>query len=152
MKYVIGQANGRQRAIEAVRGAEMGTVIEVGVVSKTREQEERAHAMIGDIARQCRHLNQSWDAEGWKRLCLDLFRKESMADPRLREYWQRHQMTLIPALDGCGVVIYGEQSRNFPAYVYSALIEWLFAYGANKDVKWSDPTIPPVESYDQSRA
>ena len=42
MKYIIGQANGRARAVDAVRLAEIGTVIEVGVVKKSREQEEKS--------------------------------------------------------------------------------------------------------------
>ena len=31
--------------------------------SKTREQEEKYHAMIGEVAEQAQHLGSSWQAE-----------------------------------------------------------------------------------------
>lgn len=114
---------------------------------KTREQEERYHAMLGDIARQCRHLNERFDPDSWKRLCVDLFRKESMSDPRLADYWRRHGFRLVPSLDGSGLVVLGEQTRKFPKYVATAFIEWLFSFGAEKGVEWTDPTIVPLEAY-----
>jgi len=106
---------------------------------KTRDQEERYHAMLNDVARQCIHLNERFDADSWKRLCVDMFRKDSMSDPRLAEYWKRKGFRLVPSLDGSGLVVLGEQTRKFPKYVASAFIEWLYAYGAQNDVSWSDP-------------
>ncbi len=106
---------------------------------KTRDQEERYHAMLNDVARQCTHLNERFDDDSWKRLCVDMFRKDSMSDPRLAEYWKRRGFRLVPSLDGSGLVVLGEQTRKFPKYVASAFIEWLYAYGAQNDVSWSDP-------------
>jgi len=115
---------------------------------KTREQEKRYHAMLNDVAKQCRHLNESFDADSWKRLCVDMFRKDSMDDPRLAEYWNRNGFRLVPSLDGSGLVALGNQTRRFPKYVAVAFIEWLYSYGADKSVIWSDPTVPPLEVYE----
>ncbi len=123
-------------------------VLRKRVDEKTREQEKRYHAMLNDIAKQCTHLNKMLDAPAWKRLCIDQFRRDSMDDPKLAEYWARNEIRLIPSLDGSGIVVLGEQSRKFPLYVASAFIEWLFSYGGENEVIWSDPTEPPIEVYE----
>lgn len=122
---------------------------------KTRDQEERYHAMLGDVARQCKHLNENFEADDWKRLCVHQFRKDTLddptANPRLIAYWKRSGFRLVPSLDGSGLVALGEQTRKFPKYVAAAFIEWLFAYGANSEVEWSDPTIVPIAAYEDGR-
>lgn len=142
---------GNQSRIECKRAideAPRGCVVTIKV-SRSDEQNARFHAMLGDIAKQCKHVNQSWDTEGWKRLCVDMFRKETMDDPRLGEYWRRNGVRFIPSLDGSGIVALGEQTRRFPMYVATAFIEWLYAWADERDVIWSDPTQPPVEAYDE---
>ena len=109
--------------------------------AKTREQEERYHAMLNDIAIQCKHLNETFDRDAWKRLCVDMFRKDCLAhseDERLCAYWNRNGFRLVPSLDGSGLVALGDQTRKFPKLVASAFIEWLFSYGADKRVIWTD--------------
>lgn len=108
---------------------------------KTRLQEEKYHAMISDVAEQCKHLNANFDRESWKRLLVDQFRRDSIDSgiERLIEYWQRNEVKLVPSLDGSGLVALGQQTRKFPWYVASAFIEWLIQYGAENKVKWSEP-------------
>lgn len=118
---------------------------------KSREQEERYHAMLGDIAKQCRHLNLSLDLDAWKRLCIDQFKRDTMEEPECcARYWARHQLNIIPSLDGSSIVVLGEQSRKFPMGVAVAFIEWLFAFGGDRGVQWSDPTVPPIEVYERA--
>jgi len=106
---------------------------------KTRIQEERAHAMFGDIAKQFQINGRFADVETMKRLCIDQFRRDSMHDADLRRLWESMgQMELWPSLDGTGIVAVGWQSRHFPKKLYSAMIEWLFAFGANNGIVWSD--------------
>lgn len=109
--------------------------------AKTRLQEEKAHAMFGDIARQSKHLNQVFSADDWKRLLVAQFRIDSIASdiPRIKEYWIRNEFKLIPSLDGSSLVSLGQQTRVFPKYVYAALIDWLYSYGANNNIEWSEP-------------
>lgn len=108
---------------------------------KTREQEKKYHAMIGDIARQCKHLNQCLDEDSWKRLCVAQFRADCIAQdlPRLADYWKRHEFRLMPSLDGSSLVQLGAQTRDFPKYVAAGFIEWLHAYGAENGVIWTEP-------------
>jgi hypothetical protein len=108
---------------------------------KTRLQEQKYHVMIGDVARQCKHLNQCLDADSWKRLCVAQFRTDCIANhiPRLEEYWRRNEFRLMPSLDGGSLVQLGAQTREFPKYVAAGFIEWLYAYGSDNSVVWTEP-------------
>jgi hypothetical protein len=99
---------------------------------KTRIQEEKYHAMIGDVARQAKHLNQVLDTESWKRLLVAQFRQDSIDNEihRIADYWKRTEFRLIPSLDGRSLVTLGAQTRDFPKYVAAGFIEWLYHYGA----------------------
>ncbi len=105
---------------------------------KTREQEEKYHAMLTDIAAQMQHLTQKLDLDSWKRLCVAQFKADSIANdvPRLAEYWKGKQMRLVPSLDGSSLVTLGDQTRKFPKYVASGFIEWLQFFGAINGVRF----------------
>lgn len=107
--------------------------------AKTREQEEKAHAMIGDIARQLRLHGKLWDVETIKRLVVDQFRRDTAKDPDLAPLWESMgTMEMMPSLDGTGIVAIGWQTKRFPKALYSAWIEWLLAFGAEHDIEWSN--------------
>ena len=119
---------------------------------KSREQEERYHAMLNDIAKQCQHLNMALDLDTWKRLAIDQFKRDTLKEPQCcAEYWARNQLSVIPSLDGSAIVVLGEQSRRFPKAVASVFVEWLFSWGADHGVAWTDQTIIPDEAYEGGR-
>lgn len=96
--------------------------------SKTREQEEKYHAMIGEIAKQAQHLGAKWSAEDWKRLLVQKFCKEyKMAGGRI-----------IPNLDGDGIVQLDHQTRKFTKDQGSQFIEWLHAWGAENGIVFKE--------------
>ena len=103
--------------------------VEVKPVSKTRDQEEKYHAMIGEIAEQAQHLRASWDAEAWKRFLLDAFAKET----------GRQRGKVVPNLTGDGVVEVGLQSRKFSRTDGIEFIEWLHAWGADRGITFKEP-------------
>lgn len=103
-------------------------VIEIRPIGKSREQEEKYHAMIGEVAKQAQHLGASWQAEDWKRLLIDKFARET----------GRTHGKVIPNLDKTGVVEVGIQSRKFSTSDGSEFIEWLHAWGAENGITYSD--------------
>ena len=103
-------------------------VIEIRQIGKSREQEEKYHAMIGEVAKQAQHLGASWQAEDWKRLLIDKFARET----------GRTHGKVIPNLDKTGVVEVGIQSRKFSTSDGSEFIEWLHAWGAENGITYSD--------------
>jgi hypothetical protein len=108
---------------------------------QTRLQQEKYHAMLGDIARQAKHVNKVLDLDSWKRLCVKQFADDCIANdlPRLADYWKRQNFTVVPSLDGKSLVTLGKQTRDFPKYVAAGFIEWLYHYGAENEIEWSEP-------------
>ena len=102
--------------------------LEIKDASKSREQEEKYHAMIGDIAKQAQHLGAKWDTEDWKRLLVQEFCKE------------KGILTgkVIPNLSGDGIVQLGFQTRKFTKEQASEFVEFLQAWAADNGVTLND--------------
>jgi len=98
--------------------------MEIKLASKTREQEEKYHAMINDIAKQAQHLGAKWSSEDWKRLLVDQFLREEA----------NIQGKIIPNLDGTGIVQLGFQTRKFTKEQASEFVEWLYAWSGNNGI------------------
>lgn len=106
---------------------------------KSREQEEKYHAMIADISRKFMHCGKRWSADDMKRLLIDQFRRETMRDPDIIPLWESMGIIeMAPSIDGTGTVILGVQSRRFPSKLASIFIEWLYAFGAEIQVTWTN--------------
>ena len=99
--------------------------LEVKDASKSREQEEKYHAIIGDIAKQAQHMGAKWSAEDWKRLLVDKFMRENC----------HSDSTVIPNLDSTGIVQLGFQTRKFTKEQASEFVEFLQAWCATNGIK-----------------
>jgi hypothetical protein len=100
--------------------------LEIKDATKSRHQEEKYHAMIGEVAKQAQHLGAKWDAESWKRLLVDQFCKDNGLKTG----------AVIPNLAGDGIVQLGMQTRNFTKEQASEFVEWLHAWGAEHGVTY----------------
>jgi hypothetical protein len=114
---------------EAIKGGKHLS-LEIKAVNKSREQEEKYHAMIGDIAKQAKHLGSVWDAESWKRFLLWQYAKDN----------DLNQGQIVPSLDGTGIVQLGLQSRHFSKEEASDFVEWLNAWGAENGITFTEKT------------
>ena len=99
--------------------------IEVKDASKSREQEEKYHAIIGDIAKQAQHIGSKWDAEDWKRLLVDQFARDRMM----------YGAPILPNLDNTGIVQLGVQTRHFTKEQASEFVEFLLAWCADNGIE-----------------
>jgi hypothetical protein len=136
--FRLVHATARAGACDAIRAAPDGHIVRIEEPKKSRDQECRYHAMIADIAKQTTFHGLTLKADDAKRLLIDAFRwdtKDVLAD----EWAKFGEMRLAPAINHSGFVVLGEQSRGFSVRLASAFIEWLAAYGAEKDVVWSEP-------------
>ena len=131
MKYLLTD---KQQAVSLLRniwpkvlealesGKEL--VLEIKLANKSREQEEKYHAMISEIAKQAQHMGASWDAESWKRLLVDQFCKDTGLKTGV----------VMPNLSGDGIVQLGFQTRKFTKEQASEFVEWLYAWSAEHGV------------------
>lgn len=127
-------ADVRERAARECWDAPEGAVVRFGEAGKSRDQEERYHAMIGDIARQWEFLGRRWHQDDMKRLLVDAFSK-AMRDAGTPLH---HDGRVVPSLDGERVVQLGIQTSKFYKREASEFIEYLSAFGSENGVEWSN--------------
>jgi len=102
--------------------------IEIKQAEKSRDQEEKYHAMLGEIAQQAQHLGSKWDAESWKRLLVDAFCKQVGIKTG----------AIVPSLSGDGIVQLGFQTRKFTKEQASEFVEFLHAWGAENGITYTE--------------
>jgi hypothetical protein len=150
MVVLLGDVQ-RQRAKQAIDDAPAGWVVRIVPPAKSRDQEEKYHAMIGDIAKHCVFMGEKLSAEDWKRLLVDAFvrvmREMAKADGKPDPF--PGQGRVMPNLDGTGFVQLGVQTRRFSKSIARDFIEYLYAYGCDNLVPWSEPAM---EAYQQAMA
>lgn len=142
-RFILIDAARRQRcAAWVLHEAPEGWAVVGSPVVKRRIQEERYHAMIGDIARQTTYAGRKWDADDMKRILVDEFAEEM----RLAGTPLHHDGRLILSENGRRVIQLGVQTREFYVAEASQFIEFLFAWGAARDVMWSvnEPVAAPA--------
>lgn len=140
IKLVITGDAAKNAAKRYIDQAPEGFVFKLSEPVKKREQEEKYHAMIGDIAKQCTFMGRKWTAEEWKRLLIDAYvrvaRENAIAEGKPDPF--AGQGEIVPALDGSGFVQLGVQSRKFKVKQAAEFIEYLLDYGENQLVVWSE--------------
>jgi len=133
--FIMAHDAARQRAVQAVKDAPEGHMVVISEPTKKRIQEEKYHAMIGDIAKQCKFMDQRRDLDDWKRLLVDAFAKV-MRDAGTPIH---HDGRVLPSLDFERVVQLGIQTKDFYVAEAAQFIEYLYAFGADRGVVWSEP-------------
>jgi hypothetical protein len=104
-------------------------VVTVKEAAKSREQEEKYHALIGEIAVICPIHGRLWDAESMKRILVDQFWRDTRQE--YADLWgQVGEVRSVPSIDGSGIVSLGAQTRKFPKRLGCVFIEWLEAFKA----------------------
>jgi hypothetical protein len=139
--FVLAHATARQRAADMCRTAPDGFVVSIVPPTKSREQEARYHAMFADVAKQIPFMGAMCDLETWKRLLVDAFAriKAAEGDP------VQGVGAIMPNLDGTGFVQLGVQTRRFSKKHASEFIEYLYAWGAENNVIWTEKAAPGFE-------
>lgn len=124
----------RRRAHQAIDEAPDGRMVVISEPTKKRAQEEKYHAMIDDIAAQTDYAGKRWDEDDMKRILIDEFAEEM----RLAGTPLHHDGRLIPSENGRRVIQLGIQSREFYVKEASQFIEFLYAWGSDRGVRWSE--------------
>lgn len=140
--FILVHDQARENAARFCAAAPDGWMAVFSEPTKKRIQEEKYHAMIGDIARQITHIGRKWDTESMKRLLIDEFADEMRAAGTPLH----GDGSVVPSLDGRRIVQLGIQSRDFYVKEAAAFIEFLYAFGAARGVHWSEPVGHPVEA------
>ncbi len=101
-------------------------VLEIRPATRTTEQNARMWAMLADVSRQVEWYGKRLTSEDWKHVFTASLRK----------------LAVVPNLDGTGFVALGLSTSRMTKAEMSDLIELMFAFGAERGVRWSDPALP----------
>lgn len=109
-------------------------IVRITPATKSREQEEKYHAMIGEIAAQSTYAGKEWDADDMKRILIDEF-ADAMRQAGTPLH---HDGRLIPSENGMRVIQLGIQSKDFWIAEAANFIEFLYAWGADRSVTFKE--------------
>lgn len=116
-----------------LKGLEGGAVyLEIGRHEEGRNNEQNAKqwAMYSDLSNQLDWYGERLTSEQWKEL--------------LSHDWQAQK--IVPAISG-GFCALGVRTSKLKKRELAELIELVYAFGANKGVKWSEPALACYEEY-----
>ena len=109
--------------------------VTVARASKTRLQEARYHAMMSDISKQIELDGRKYSSKVWKVKLKDQFEHELIVLGTPLSKPGSETMSI----DGCRVVQIPPESKEFRKGEASDFIEYLFAFGAESNISWTDP-------------
>lgn len=120
--FRLVHATARQMASRACIQAPDGYVVEIKPRTRSLDQNAKMWAMLADISRQVEWYGQRLTPEEWKDVLTAALKKQKA----------------VPGIDG-GFVVIGARTRNMTIREMSELVELMYAFGAERDVKWSEP-------------
>lgn len=138
--YRLVHMEARRRAAQDCMQAPDGYIVTVAEPKKSREQEEKYHAMFADISRQVRCNGVPLNPEDMKRALFSAFKSDTKDDPDLKDAWADFGDVRMGVGFRGEIIVFGDQTRKLPKVLASALIEWLYAFGAEHCVEWSGKT------------
>jgi hypothetical protein len=122
----------RSFAKRLIDEAAANDVMRIGAETRSQEQNRKMWPMLQDIRNQVEWLGE-YTAEDIKLMFLNRLGVE---------------LRFLPTLERQGMFPVGLRSSTLTKDQFSALIELLYQFGAEHDVRWTDP----VERQSQARA
>ena len=113
----------RARASTWIAKAPTGTRIEFKSAKRSIPQNDRMWAMLTDVATQVPWHGIKLTPDDWKLVFLDALKRE---------------VRMVPNLDGDGFVNLGRSSSDLSKSEMTDLIELIFAFGSQHDVRFND--------------
>jgi len=105
---------------------------------RSDEQNRRMWAMLTDLSEQLQ-----WPVDGEMQWLS-------------KEDWKvivsaglRRTQRIAKGIEG-GFVMLGASTSRMTMKDFAEMIELMFAFGADHGIAWSDPTIPPIETYEEA--
>lgn len=120
--FILAHPEARRRACQAVAEAPDGHTVTIAEPRRNGEQNAKLWAMLGDVSEQVIWHGKTLSSEDWKHVFTASLRR----------------LTVVPNLDGTGFVALGLSTSRMSKREFSDLIELIFAFGAERDVVWSN--------------
>lgn len=125
--YKLVNLDVRRRCWEAIKSAPDGYVVTIAEPTRSLDANAALWALLHDIAAQVDWYGKKLTPEDWKNVFSASLRK----------------MEVVPNLDGSGFVALGQSTSKMTKAEFSDLLELVSAFGAEKGVKFTEPTCYP---------
>lgn len=112
----------RQNAHAAINAAPDGYTVTISPPKRSVVQNAKLWAMLTDVSRQVIHHGQKLKPESWKDLFTAHLKRQVM----------------LPNIEGDGWIALGTRTSEMSVGEMADLIECIYAFGASKDVVWSE--------------
>ena len=100
-----------------------------GEESRSSQQNRLLHKICGDVAKQKQWAGQKIDTEGFKRLFVDAWCRETGRSPG----------KVVPSLDGQSVVVLNKSTRSLGKKDFAELMDWILCYCDQNEIRLSAP-------------
>ena len=120
-KSILVHDTARSRALEAVRNAPDGVVVQIKEATRSLEQNALLWALLTDVSQQVNWYGNKLTEDEWKDVFSASLKKQKV----------------VPGLDG-GFVVCGQRTSTMTKSEFSEMCELIFAFGAQHDVKFSE--------------
>lgn len=113
----------RQSLCERIAQVPDGYMVTIQAPKRSMVQNSKMWAMLSDVSKQVQWYGLKLSAEDWKDVLSASLRKE---------------IRTVPNIDGNGLVVLGMRTSQMTIGEMNEMIEFLYAFGASKDVVWSE--------------
>lgn len=121
---ILNSVEARRRVAKWAMSAPSGTRVEFKEVKRSLPQNDKLWAMLTDVSKQAEHMGRRYTPDEWKVLFMHALGQE---------------VEFLPALDGKTFVPFGHRSSDLGKSEMTALIELIFAWGAEHGVVFHEP-------------
>lgn len=113
------------------KGVKAGpVVVKLGRPKRNNSMNAKLWAMLADVAAQVEWYGRKLDNEDWKHVFTAALK----------------QQEAVPGING-GFVVLGTRTSRMNKEVFSQLIELIYAFGSDHQVRWSEPALKAYEEY-----
>jgi hypothetical protein len=121
MIYVLAHPAARANAVESVRTAPDGYIVEIKPKTRSLDQNRKLWAALNDLARQVTWHGLKLTAENWKDMTTAAVKRQQV----------------VPGIDG-GFVVLGASTSKMSKAEMSELLEFIIAFGTQQNVVFGD--------------
>lgn len=133
--FILKVDNARDRFASAwafcCQFLELGRAVKVEIteakLTRSLEQNDKFHAICGELAKKREWAGKLRDTEGWKRLLVDAWARVE----------GKRQAEIVPSLDGESIVNLGIQTRSMKVGEMADLITFAQSWCIDHDVELS---------------
>lgn len=129
LRSPIHQQNAIQAIQQVLPSNDKPIIVTIQERNRSIDQNRKLWACLGDVSRQVEWHGRWLDAESWKCIFTAALKQQDVA----------------PNLAGNGFVVLGQSTSKMRVSEFSELIELIHAFGAERNVMWSDEASQALE-------